>query len=147
MKDISGKEVVNGDIMIEGHEDHAYVFEVKERKPILVALISVEEKLEKFTIEDINKLDEEINRSIDKGELGKDASFMRSYYKKMIERMETITTDELVKAADSHELVIKKFLKEGYESIVYETKLDDNYEFSTIVLFPNEEKIQIVGGL
>lgn len=142
MKDMFNEKVINGDILVEGHEDHAYVFEVRNRKPILVALISVEEKLEKFTIEDINKLDEEINKSIDKGELGDDASFMRKYYKKMMERMEAITTNELAKAKDQS--IFKKFVRENHKSIIYTEKLSVDYKKVTTAHFPDD--IMVIEG-
>lgn len=133
MKDMYGEVVVNGDFLAEGNEDHAYIFEVIENKPILVARLGIGE-LQKYSIEDVEQTDIKMKAAI---EAKKAPTFMKDYYETMLKRMQEMKTESLAKAKNTE--IFEKFVREGHESIAYTSQLSEDYNGEVIAYFPDME--------
>lgn len=137
MKDMYNKEVMNGDLMVEGNEDFCYIFKVENDKPKLVALQGIG-KLQKYGVDDIMERDREVKKLVKEK---KCPSFLKNYHSNIAERIERMKIDSLMKVTGIDEKIFNKFIDEGHESIVYDQQEEDG---SPIACFPNEE---IVGQM
>ena len=141
MKDIYGKEVVSGDILVEGHEEFCYIFIVENNIPVLKARHGYEE-INRFTTKDIVELDSKVQRKIVEGEL---PSFMNKYYKNMLKKMVEIKSDSLMKIVNSDLCkVFKKFINEDYECVAFTDQLSEDSKL-TAYFFDEEIKVEADG--
>lgn len=133
-KDMYGKSIRNGEFLAEGHEDHAYIFQLKDNKPVLVALLGWG-YLKQFSLDTILENDKALQEGIENGHV---PPFMRDYHKTTYNRLSNIKTESLC-ISRTHNQIISKFLREGYERI----EINNDYDNSKIVAyFPEEEVVE-----
>lgn len=140
MKDMYGKEVVNGDLMSEGHGDHCYIFKVVDNKPMLMAFWGFE-VLEKFTTDNIKENDRKVEEGIKNSET---PDFLKNYFKQMLKRIQEMKTESLMKVDGVELEVIKRFIDKGHESIEFKSNLStETYLTTMTAYFPEGEMIRV----
>ncbi len=113
--DMNRNRVHVGDILAEGHEDFAYIFEIDtNEKPVLVAWLGAD-TIERFTTDTLKEQDKQMKALVAEG---KAPSFMENYYSRVAERVADIKLDQLCRVDDQK--LYSDFLKSGYQSIPYE---------------------------
>lgn len=140
MKDMYGKEVINGDFLAEGHEEYCYFFVVIDEKPCLIARWGTG-VLERYTVNHIEESDKKIKVAI---EAGKAPSFMKDYFSTEAKRMITMETKSLCKVEDFSKDVLIKFIREGHEGISYSMETNDKTFLTTLTAsFPDGDMVNV----
>lgn len=138
MKDIYGKQVNNGDIMVEGdnYGEVALFFKVENNKPILKARWGIG-VLDKYDEGVIRELNEKMNIAVDEGRA---PDFFKGHYKIVADRLSNIKTEDLILVEGINVEIVNKFIDEGHDAIDYGSRFPEE---KPIALFPD---ITILGG-
>lgn len=139
MKDMYGKEIKNGDILVEGDNwgEVALFFKVIENKPVLIARWGTG-VLDKYTTDKLRKHSENLKERMESGE--KFPEWLIQHYKDSANRLENVDSEELMLVEGINVEIINKFLDEGHEAIDYGCTYPETIP---IAVFPDKE---IIGG-
>jgi hypothetical protein len=140
--DMYGKEVRNGDYLVEGHEEYCYIFKVRDNKPVVLAKeCLVNQNLVKMPAESFEEATERIRSRVDHGEL---PDFFIGLYERELERMKNPITKDLMRIEDNSrsKIIWDKFLAEDNDEIEVIHSIDEHtYESVVIAKFPDGELV------
>lgn len=142
MKDMYGKEVSNGDFLVEGdnYGEVALFFKVMDNKPVLVArwAIGVLDKYNVGKIREHQKMLREqmkVDKSI--------PEFYVNYWSNVADRLDNVKLENLMLVKDINAEILNKFVDEGHEAIDYTSQFgEDDSAFDPfakpIAFFPDK---------
>lgn len=141
MKDMYGKKVNNGDILVEGDDygEVALFFRVENNKPVLKVRWSIG-VLDKYNIEMLLEHDKRLNKIMETDK--SIPEFFKKHWKQVAERLDNVKSEELMLVKDINAKIMNKFIDENHERIEYTAVDGMDVNEKPIAYFPDE---QIVG--